>query len=55
MRSVIDEIIHFSEEHESLLNDAATTLQLALLPEDVVTNNVLPFLELPKYTFYAWQ
>ncbi len=31
---------------------AATTLQHASLPEDVVMNNVIPFLELPKYRNY---
>lgn len=33
-----------------MLNEAATTLQLAL-PDDIVTNNVLSFLELPSYSF----
>ncbi len=32
------------------MNEATTTLQLTL-PKDIVTNNVLPFLELPPHTF----
>ena len=48
--SVLGKIIHYKAEHRSLLNKAATTLQHAL-PNDIVLENVLPFLELPSYTF----
>jgi len=51
IRSVIGKIIHHQAEHQRLLDEeVATTLQLAL-PRDIVMNNVLPFLELPSYTF----
>mmetsp|Transcript_32338 Transcript_32338/g.48824 ORF Transcript_32338/g.48824 Transcript_32338/m.48824 type:complete len:93 (-) Transcript_32338:338-616(-) len=50
IRSVLGKIIQYKAHHQSLLNEAATTLQLAS-PNDVVLENVLPFLELPSYTF----
>jgi len=49
IRSVLDKMIHYKAEHERILNEVATTLQLAL-PQDAVMNSVLPFLELP-HTF----
>jgi len=45
--SVVGKIIHYKAQHRRLLNEAATTLQLAL-PQDIVINSVLPFLELPN-------
>jgi len=48
--SVLHKIIDYKAQHRSYLNEAATTLQLAL-PNDIVNKNVLPFLELPSYTF----
>ena len=48
--SVLSAIIHYKAQHRSYLNEAATTLQLAS-PNDVVLENVLPFLKLPSYTF----
>ncbi|KAK1737924.1 leucine-rich repeat domain-containing protein [Skeletonema marinoi] len=48
--SVLHKTIHYKAQHQSYLNEAATTLQLAL-PNDIVIKNVLPFLELPSYTF----
>eukprot|EP00984_Skeletonema_dohrnii_P026925 scaffold16330_cov88-Skeletonema_dohrnii-CCMP3373.AAC.3 len=51
IRSVLRKIIHYKTEHQRLLDEeAATALQL-VLPQDIVMNNVLPFLELPSYTF----
>ena len=50
IRSVLRKIIHYQGEHQRLLNDASITLQLAL-PNEIVMNNVLPFLNLPSYTF----
>ena len=46
IRSVLRKIIHYKAQHQSLLNEAATTLQRAI-PQDIMVNNVLPFLELP--------
>eukprot|EP00984_Skeletonema_dohrnii_P013221 scaffold5460_cov153-Skeletonema_dohrnii-CCMP3373.AAC.8 len=48
--SVLGKIIHYQAEHQRLLDEAATSLQLAL-PQDIAMNSVLPFLELPSYTF----
>jgi len=49
--SVLRKILHYKAEHRRLLDeDVATTLQL-VLPQDIVMNSVLPFLELPSYTF----
>ena len=48
--SVLQKIIHYKAEHRRILNDAAATLQSSL-PNDIVLKNVLPFLELPPYTF----
>eukprot|EP00985_Skeletonema_marinoi_P023731 scaffold15942_cov74-Skeletonema_marinoi.AAC.7 len=50
IRSVLRKTIHYKAQHQHLLNEAATTLQHAL-PSDIVIKNVLPFLELPSYTF----
>eukprot|EP00984_Skeletonema_dohrnii_P028243 scaffold18153_cov97-Skeletonema_dohrnii-CCMP3373.AAC.2 len=50
IRSVLRKIIHYKAEHSSLLNESATILQHAL-PNDIVNKNILPFLELPSYTF----
>jgi len=51
IRSVLRKIVHFKAEHQRFLTEeVATSLQLAL-PQDIVKNNVLPFLELPSYTF----
>ncbi len=46
---VLHQINHYKAEHQRVLDEAATTLQLAL-PRDIVMNNVLPFLDLPSYS-----
>eukprot|EP00984_Skeletonema_dohrnii_P018930 scaffold8973_cov75-Skeletonema_dohrnii-CCMP3373.AAC.2 len=46
IRSVLHKIIHYKVEHHRYLDEAATTLERAL-PNDIVSRNVLPFLELP--------
>eukprot|EP00985_Skeletonema_marinoi_P004567 scaffold1980_cov86-Skeletonema_marinoi.AAC.3 len=48
--SVLHKFFQCKAKHRSYLNEAATTLQLAL-PNDIVNMNVLPYLELPSYTF----
>ena len=50
LRSVLGKIIHYQEEHQRILEAAATTLQFTL-PQDIAMNKVLPFLELPSHTF----
>ena len=47
---VRQKIIRYKAEHRHYLNEAAITLRCAL-PNDIVLKNVLPFLELPSYTF----
>ena len=49
IRSVLGEIIHYKSEHQRILDEAAATLQL-VLPQDIVMNNILPFLQLPSHT-----
>eukprot|EP00984_Skeletonema_dohrnii_P021174 scaffold10510_cov84-Skeletonema_dohrnii-CCMP3373.AAC.8 len=51
IRSVLHKIIYYKAQHHSLLDKAATTLELASLPNDIVIKNVLSFLELPSGTF----
>eukprot|EP00986_Skeletonema_menzelii_P014677 scaffold9978_cov117-Skeletonema_menzelii.AAC.4 len=53
IRSVLRKIVHCKAEHRRYLNEAAATLQSTLpLPnEDIVIKNIIPFLELPSYTF----
>ncbi|KAK1747701.1 hypothetical protein QTG54_001664 [Skeletonema marinoi] len=51
IRAVLRKIIHYKAQHHRLLADAATTLEFVSLPKDIVIENVLPFLELPSYTF----
>ena len=50
IRSVLRKITNYQDEHRRLLNEVAMTLQLAL-PNEIVMNNVLSFLNLPPYTF----
>ena len=51
IRSVLDKIHHYKAEHQRVLDVAATRLQLAL-PQDIVMNSVLSFLQtLPSYSF----
>ena len=45
------DILYYKERHQRLLDETASTLQLAL-PDDIVSNNALPFLELPSDTLY---
>ena len=50
IRSVLRKIIQYKAQHQHVLEEAATTLKLTL-PQDIVIKNVLPFLELPLFTF----
>ena len=51
IRSVLRKVIHYKAEHQRLLNEQVATALEHSLPLDIVMNNVLPFLELPSYTF----
>jgi hypothetical protein len=53
IRSVLRKLVDYKQQYRNLLTEATTILveDLALLPRDIVLNNVLPFLELPSYTF----
>jgi len=48
--SVLRNIVQCKAQHRSLLNEVTTTLQYALPNNDIVLENVLPFLAL-SYTF----
>ncbi|KAK1733232.1 leucine-rich repeat domain-containing protein [Skeletonema marinoi] len=48
--NVLLNIVQYKAQHQSYVNEASTTLQLAL-PSDIVIKSVLPFLKLPSYTF----
>ncbi len=50
IRSVLGKIIHYKAEHQRALDEAGTTLQLAL-PPDIVVNYVFSFFELPPHRF----
>ena len=52
IRSVLGKIIDYQVEHRRLLEeDIATALEIAVSNNDIVVNNVVPFLELPSHTF----
>eukprot|EP00986_Skeletonema_menzelii_P019992 scaffold29822_cov234-Skeletonema_menzelii.AAC.2 len=52
IRSVLGKIIDYQVEHRRLLEeDIATALEIAVSNNDIVLNNVVPFLELPSHTF----
>ena len=52
IRSVLDKIILYQAEHRRLLEEDVVTILEHLIPnDDIKRNNVLPFLELPSYTF----
>ena len=48
--SVLRKITHYKAEHRRILSEATAILQPAL-PNDILFKNVLPFLELPSFTF----
>jgi hypothetical protein len=50
VRSVLRKIICYQEEHQRVLDEAVSTLQLDV-PQDILMNNVLSFLKLPAHTF----
>ena len=50
IRSVIRRIVHYQAEHQRLLDEATAALDLHL-PGEIVMNNVITFLELPRHTF----
>ena len=51
IRSVLGKIIEYKAQHRHLLDeDVAPTLQ-RFMPQDILRNSVLPFLELPSHIF----
>ena len=52
IRSVLRKYTHYKAEHRRYVNEAAAALEL-VLPNDVMLENVLPFLELPSDTCAA--
>ena len=55
IRSVLDKITRYQAEHRRLLEEDVAAILHCELPvafsQDIVMKNVLPFLELPSYTF----
>ena len=47
--AVLRKVNHYKAEHQRVLDEAASTLQLCV-PRDIVMNNVIPFLALPPHT-----
>ena len=50
MGRVLHKIVSYKAQHRRVLNEAASTFQ-HVLPNDIVTKNVMSFLELPSHTF----
>jgi hypothetical protein len=50
IKSVLGKIVHYKAKHQRILDGAATRLQLAL-PQDIVMNSALPFVQLPPHIF----
>jgi len=50
IRSVLHKLIQYKAQHRNILDEYATALQHTF-PKDIVLNNILPFLELPSFTF----
>jgi len=51
IRSVLHQIRLYKAEHRLLLDEDVAPALKRVLPNDIVMDNVLPFLELPSYTF----
>ena len=51
IQSVLRRVIHYKAQHRRLLNEVVTPTLQYVLPDDIVMNNVLPFVKLPSYTF----
>ena len=51
IRRVLRKIIDYKTEHRQVVKEAASMLAYTILPHDVLVNNVLPFVELPSYSF----
>ena len=49
VRSVLKKVMHYQKEHQLIVGEAGLTLKSAL-PQEIVMNHVLPFLELPSHT-----
>ena len=47
---VLDKDVDYKARHRQIMREAATTI-MAILPNDIVMNSVLPFLDLPSHTF----
>ena len=54
IKSLLGKLLHYKAEHQRLLGETETTLQLAL-PQEIVRNNIIPFLELPPHELAVWR
>ena len=52
IRSVLRDVNLYKRYHQEFLEEAATTLNL-VLPQEIVTTGIIPFLELPPHEFEA--
>ena len=53
IRSLLRKLVHYKAEHQRLLDETETTLQLAL-PQEIV-RNIIPFLELSPHELAVWR
>ncbi len=51
IRSVLGKITEYITEHRRLLDEDVVPTLKHVLPQDIVMNNIFPFLNLPPYTF----
>ena len=54
IRSLLRKLVHYKAKHQRLLGETETTLQFAL-PHEIVTNNIIPFLDLPPHELAVWR
>ena len=52
IRSVLRDVNLYKRYHQEFLEEAATYLNL-VLPQEIVTTGIIPFLELPPHEFEA--
>ena len=49
--TLLGKLVHYKAEHQRLLDEAETTLQLAL-PQEIVRNNIIP---VPPHELIVWR
>ncbi len=51
IRSVLRQLVRYKEEHRRLLDEDVAPILKRFVPQDIVMNNVIPFLNLPPQAF----